>query len=118
MKRFTVISFLVSLIAVYCFAQGPSKAIPAAQFYEGGQTAMYKFIEENTIYPTMAKRNRIQGECIIAFVLKEDGTTADHKIVKNIGGGCGEEALRIVKLLKFRAPGYKSQQNIPVYFKL
>jgi protein TonB len=66
----------------------------------------------------MAKRNRIQGECIIAFVLNEDGTTSGAKVVKNIGGGCGEEALRVVKLLKFKAPGFKMQTNVPVIFKL
>ena len=118
MKKFTAITLFISLLAAYCLAQGPSKAIPAAQYYEGGQTAMYQFIEEHTVYPTMAKRNRMQGECIIAFVLNEDGTTSGHKIVKNIGGGCGEEALRVVKLLKFKAPGFKVQQSVPVYFKL
>jgi protein TonB len=96
----------------------PSKVVPAAQYYEGGQTAMYQFINSQLIYPPVAKRNRIQGECIIGGVLEADGTMSNVSVVKNIGGGCGEEAARIVKLLKFRAPGFKSQTSIPVYFKL
>ena len=48
----------------------------------------------------------------------EDGHFDHVKIVKNIGGGCGDEALRIVKTLKFNAPGYVADYNIPVKFKL
>jgi protein TonB len=64
---------------------------------------MYEFIAKELVYPPMAKRNRFQGQCIVAFTLNEDGSTANHKIIKNIGGGCGEEALRVVKLIKFKA---------------
>lgn len=118
MKKITILSFLTVLITIFAIAQVPNKNIPVAQYYEGGQEAMYKTINQNIVYPMMAKRNRIQGECIIAFVLNEDGTTSGAKVVKNIGGGCGEEALRVVKLLKFKAPGYKMQTNVPVIFKL
>ena len=117
MKPLTFTSILTLVILLFV-AQVPSKVVPVAEHYEGGKEAMYKFINANIIYPPMAKRNRMQGECIIAFVLNEDGTTSGHKIVKNIGGGCGEEALRVSKLLKFRQPGYKMQTNIPVIFKL
>jgi protein TonB len=118
MKKFIATSFFLTIFAFCCLAQGPTKAIPVAEHYEGGQKAMYSFIESRTIYPPMAKRNRIQGECIISFLLNEDGTCSKYTVVKNIGGGCGEEALRVVKLLKFRAPGYKMQTSVPVYFKL
>lgn len=95
-----------------------TKAIPVAEYYEGGQTAMYDFIAQNLQYPVLAKRNRIQGQCIVSVTLNEDGTTSNMKILKNIGGGCGEEALRVVKLLKFKAPGFSVQSSIPVNFKL
>ncbi|MCU0416059.1 MAG: energy transducer TonB [Cytophagaceae bacterium] len=96
----------------------PAKTVPVCQYYEGGQAAMYTFINSQVIYPPMAKRNRLQGECIISFSLNEDGTTSGHTVVKNIGGGCGEEAARVVKLLKFKAPGFKSQNSVPIIFKL
>jgi protein TonB len=94
------------------------KAIPVAEYYEGGQAAMYEFINSNLQYPTLAKRNRIQGQCIVSVTLNEDGTTSNMKILKNVGGGTGEEALRIVKLLKFKAPGFSVQSSIPINFKL
>ena len=55
---------------------------------------------------------------VIGFDINEDGTTTNHRIVKELGGGTGQEALRVVKLLKFRKPGYKFQTSVPVIFKL
>lgn len=113
----------IGLVATFSYKEinaqtAPSKVIPAAQYYQGGQTAMYEFINTHVLYPPTAKRNRIQGECIVGGVLEADGTLSNVTVVKNIGGGCGEEAARVVKLLKFNAPGFKSQTSIPVYFKL
>jgi len=115
--------FILSLMFAFVFineakAQNPSKSIVAAQYFEGGQEAMYKFIDANKIYPPNAKRARTQGECIIQVVIEADGRISSSSIVSNIGGGCGAEALRVVKLLKFNAPGFKLNTNIPVYFKL
>ncbi|ABG59967.1 energy transducer TonB [Cytophaga hutchinsonii] len=122
MKQFLFV-LAISLVAFISYKEiqaqtAPTKVVPAAQYYEGGQTAMYEFINSHVLYPAVAKRNRIQGECIIGGVLEADGTMTNVTVVKNIGGGCGEEAARVVKLLKFRAPGFKSQTSIPVYFKL
>lgn len=94
------------------------KAIPVAEYYEGGQEAMYAFIEKELKYPIMARRNRIQGQCIVSFTLNTDGTMSGIKLVKNIGGGCGEEALRVVRLLKFNKPDYAILTSLPVTFKL
>lgn len=94
------------------------KAIPVAEYYEGGQEAMYDFIKKETRYPIMARRNRIQGVCIVSFTLNTDGTMSGIKLVKNIGGGCGEEALRVVRLLKFNKPDYAVLTSIPITFKL
>jgi protein TonB len=94
------------------------KSLPFAEFYEGGQTALYDFIAQELQYPAMAKRNRVMGQVIIGFTMNEEGTVANTKILKNIGGGCGEEAQRVVKLLKFKAPGFASNYSIPINFKL
>ncbi|WP_246558925.1 energy transducer TonB [Hymenobacter piscis] len=94
------------------------KAIPIAEYYEGGQEAMYAFINQELKYPIMARRNRIQGQCIVSFTLNTDGTMSGVKLVKQIGGGCGEEALRVVKLLKFNKPDYAILTSLPITFKL
>ncbi|KUG07587.1 energy transducer TonB [Solirubrum puertoriconensis] len=99
-------------------AHGKTAAIPVADYYEGGQEAMYDFIYKELKYPLLARRNRIQGTCIVSFTLNPDGSMSGVKLVKQIGGGCGEEALRVVKLLKFKKPEYPILTSLPIAFKL
>lgn len=94
------------------------KAIPVAEYYEGGQEAMYEFIYKELKYPMLAKRNRIQGKCIVSFTLNPDGTMSGVKLVKQVGGGTGEEALRVVKLLQFKKPEYPILTSLPIDFKI
>ncbi|MBF9252359.1 energy transducer TonB [Pontibacter sp. 172403-2] len=96
----------------------PDKVIPVAEFYEGGVDSLYKDIYKELKYPPLAKRNRVQGDVIISFVLNEDGSTSSFKVLRNPGGGTGDEALRVVKLLKFKAPGYAMNATMPIMFKL
>ena len=96
----------------------PDKMIPIAEHYPGGQEAMYRYIDSQIRYPLMARRNRIQGECIVAVTLNADGTLQNMKILKNKGATLGEEALRVVKTLRFNNPPYSNQYSIPIIFKL
>ncbi|MFQ3575061.1 MAG: energy transducer TonB [Cytophagales bacterium] len=116
-KNLLFIAFL-SMFAFSAFSQSASKPLPASEHYTGGQDSLYAFINRNLVYPPMAKRNRIQGECIVDFQIDENGKVQNAKVVKNIGGGCGEEAMRVVQMIKFNAPGYKLNTSIPVYFKI
>lgn len=118
MKKLLVIFGLLLFFTIDVQAQVPSKEVPSAKEYPGGQDSLYAFINSNKIYPPTAKRNRMQGECIIGLTINEDGTVSNVTVVKNIGGGTGEEAARVVRLLKFNAIGYKMQTSIPVIFKL
>lgn len=99
-------------------AGGVGKPIPVAEYYEGGQEAMYAFIDKQINYPVLAKRNRIQGTCIVSFTLNTDGTMTGIKLVKGVGGGLGEEALRVVRLLKFNKPDYAILTSLPIVFRL
>jgi protein TonB len=99
-------------------ARSNERIIPVAEHYEGGKEALLEDIQKNLQYPPMAKRNRVHGECIVAFTLEENGKMVNQKLIKNIGAGCGEEAMRIVKNLKFKAPGYKVNATVPVRFDL
>lgn len=112
-------ALLILLVsASYAQTTPPPKMVPASEFYPGGQQAMYEFINSKAIYPPVAKRNRIQGECIVGVTINPDGTVSNFKVIKNIGGGAGDEAVRLVKLLKFKEIGYKLDTSIPVIFKL
>lgn len=92
--------------------------LPVAEHYKGGQDSLVAHLQRSIQYPALAKRNRVQGQCIVGFTLNEDGSITNMKVLKEVGGGLGQEAVRVVQLLKFNAPGYSQQYSIPVNFKL
>jgi len=83
-----------------------------------GTEAMYKYIYEKIEYPAIAKANGISGQVIVQFVVSESGVIQNAKIVRGIGGGCNEEALRVVNSMPPWKPGKHNGQNVPVTFTL
>jgi protein TonB len=94
------------------------------EFPGGGEGALIAYIAKNTKYPPMARENNIEGTVFISFVVEKDGSVSDVKILRGIGGGCDEEAKRVIKNLPNFAPGRQNgrpvrvQFNVPVKFKL
>jgi len=93
-----------------------------------GDEKMLQFIYENIKYPTAARKEKIEGTVVIRFLVEKDGTTSGAEILRNVGGGTGEEALRVVNLMREMdikwIPGMQDGQkvnvnfNLPVKFKL
>jgi len=73
--------------------------------FPGGMEALYKFIEDNMRYPQMAAENGIGGKVFVQFEVDTDGTVLNPRILRDIGAGCGQEALRIVSLMPKWKPG-------------
>ena len=86
--------------------------------FPGGETARKKYLAKNLRYPTQAVEDGIQGTVYVNFVVKTNGSLADIKILRGIGGGCDEEALRVVKKMPAWYPGYQNGRNVPVRFTL
>lgn len=86
--------------------------------YIGGDDARIKFISENVVYPTMARESNIQGTVYVTFVVETDGSITDVKILRGIGGGCDEEAIRVVKIMPKWKPGKQTGKNVRVQFNL
>lgn len=80
-------------------------------------------LQQKVKYPEMAVRANIEGRVYIQFIVNEKGEVENPRVIRGIGGGCDEEALRIVKMAKFK-PGLqrgrpvKVQFNLPVIFRL
>ena len=92
--------------------------------YPGGMDMMMKYFSENIKYPEEAKEKGISGKVFISFVIEKDGSVTEVKVLRSIGGGCDEEALRVVKAMPKWKPGLVKGQpvrvhyNLPITFKL
>ncbi len=92
--------------------------------FPGGEPALYKYLAENIKYPQMAKESGIQGRVFVTFVVERDGSVTDVRVLRGIGGGCDEEAIRVVKGMPKWSPGkqrgkaVRVQYNLPVKFTL
>ncbi len=86
--------------------------------FPGGPSAMNKFLAKNIEYPTMARESGIQGTVYLSFVVEIDGSITDVKAVRGIGGGCNEEAVRVVKKMPKWTPGEQRGRAVRVQFSL
>lgn len=92
--------------------------------YPGGQQAMFAFISKELKYPEEAIDNGIEGTVVISFVVERDGSIGEAKVLRGLGGGCSEEALRVVKSMPTWRPGVQGGKvvrtsfNLPIRFKL
>jgi periplasmic protein TonB len=90
----------------------------------GGKTAFYKYITENMKYPALARRMNVSGRVFCEFVVNRDGSIQDVKVVRGIGAGCDEEAVRVLqgappwKPAKQRGKAVRSRFHMPLTFKL
>lgn len=86
--------------------------------FPGGMEAMYKFLAENIKYPQEAKDNNISGRVFVSFIVEPDGSITNPRLLRDIGGGCGQEAIRVVKLMPRWKPGKNKGQTVRVQFNL
>ncbi len=86
--------------------------------FPGGDKAYKTYLANNIKYPTMAKESGIEGTVYITFVVEPNGKLSNVAIVRDIGGGCGDEALRVVKNMPKWNPGKQRGKSVRVRFNL
>ena len=92
--------------------------------YPGGESQMMAFIRKNLNYPKVARETGIQGRVFVSVVIEPDGTVTNAKVKRGIGGGCDDEAIRVVESMPKWNPGkqrgtyVRVAYLIPVNFKL
>ncbi|MFD2037646.1 energy transducer TonB [Belliella marina] len=90
----------------------------------GGMEGWNKYLSSNLKYPTQARRMGIEGTVYVVFVVNTDGTIQDVDVLRGIGGGCDEEAVRVVKAAPKWEPGkqrgrpVRVRMRLPIRFKL
>ncbi len=101
-----------------------SYAVNKLPSFPGGDRDLMAYLAKNIDYPTLAKEAHIEGVVVLGFVVGKDGSINDISILKDIGGGCGKEALRVVREMPRWSPGeanghaVKVRFTLPVRFKL
>ena len=80
--------------------------------------ALFKYLGKNIEYPPIAQENGITGRVVLRFVVNETGNITDIQVVKDIGGGCGAEAVRVVKSMPTWTPGRQRGKPVKVYYTL
>lgn len=86
--------------------------------FPGGESAMYEYLQRNIKYPALARENGISGRVFVTFVVGTDGQIRDAKVLRGIGAGCDEEALRIVRNMPRWKPGKQEERNVNVQFNM
>jgi len=92
--------------------------------YQGGEKALLKYLHDNIKYPAIARESCIEGTVYVEFVIGKDGAITGANIKRGIGGGCNEEALKLVKAMPKWKPGryegkaVKVKYTLPIKFKL
>lgn len=90
----------------------------------GGFGAFYEFVGKHIKYPNQARRASVQGRVFVKFVVNKDGNLTDIKLLKGIGYGCDEEAIRVLKMApnweagKQRGKPVRVYMSLPIVFKL
>lgn len=86
--------------------------------FPGGESELMKYLGKNTKYPPIAKDAGIQGTVYVTFVVGKDGKVGDARVLRSIGGGCDEEAIRVVENMPDWAPGKQRGKSVPVQYNL
>lgn len=86
--------------------------------FPGGVLEFYKFIGKNFKMPEEASKNKIDGKIFVQFIVEKDGSLSEFKIVKDLGYGIGEEAIRTLKLSPAWIPGSQMGQPVRVLYSL
>jgi len=83
--------------------------------FPGGKNGLKRYFRKNYTYPQAARESGIEGTVFIRFVVKEDGSISDIAVLKGLGFGCDDEAIRLVRKMPKWIPGEHEGKRVAVY---
>ena len=132
-RLMTTLSVLAILFTINTTATAQNKKTSNDKVFEkvedmpefpGGEQAMMDFVAKNVQYPKEAMEKGISGRVLVGFIVEKDGSISETEVVKGIGGGCDEEAVRVVKAMPKWIPGKQDDKPVrvsytmPFFFKM
>lgn len=86
--------------------------------FPGGEEKLFAFLRSNIKYPPSARENGVGGRVAVNFMVDRSGKISDVKILKGIGSGCDEEALRVIRMMPDWIPGKQNGRPVLVSYYL
>lgn len=86
--------------------------------YPGGFEALIKYIGDNLKYPKEAADAKTEGKVFVKFIIQKDGSVGNVEVLKGIGYGCDEEAMRVVRAMPKWNPGKQNGEPVNVFFTM
>jgi TonB family protein len=86
--------------------------------YPGGEQAMMDFVSKNVVYPKEAQEKGISGRVFVSFIVEKDGSVNEVEVKKGIGGGCDDEAVRVIKAMPKWKPGKMKGKPVRVSYMM
>ena len=75
-------------------------------------------IVKNIRFPTKAIKDKVNGKCVISFIINTDGSISNSRVYKSLTPECDKEALRVVRQLKKFQPAMKDGKPIAMEYEL
>lgn len=86
--------------------------------YPGGIGKFYQYVGQNYRIPNELQKTGVNGTVIVSFVVEKDGSLTDIKVIRDLGYGTGEEAIRVLKKSKKWRPGIQKGKAVRVSYTL
>ena len=86
--------------------------------FPGGEPKMYEFLGRNVKYPQRAREDGYHGTVYVRFVIEPDGSLTNIEVIKGVGGGCSNEAVRVIKMMPNWIPGEAFGKKVRVSYTL
>jgi protein TonB len=86
--------------------------------FPGGEEELMRYLAQNIQYPKQALDGNTEGRVLIGFVVNKEGEIDDVKVLRSIGDGCDEEAVRVIHKMPKWKPGKNNGKLVNVFYNL
>ena len=86
--------------------------------FPGGEEELIRYLAQNIQYPKQALDGNTEGRVLIGFVVNKEGDIDDVKVLRSIGDGCDEEAVRVIHKMPKWKPGKNNGKLVNVFYNL
>ncbi len=93
------------------------KGFQAPEF-PGGKDKLAEFLNQNMKYPEQAKKEKVEGDVFVRFMVKKDGTILTPKVISGLGAGCDQEAVRLLSVMPKWTPGKKDDEPVDMPYTM